>query len=162
MAVMRSKREFAGWLVVLLAVVLSVAAVIGIGRSNPAADQHGERANGSPATAQTYPAHANPLGAPLRAGARKATPVTRGQDLGFKFRPDERALPYGPVISPSGADPRFDEQADFRPVKPRRRPTYEELQAREDAGQTMSPPALPYPMLPPLTAPIYPGYPPGW
>lgn len=95
-----------------------------------------------------------------RAGWRKATPVTRGQDLGFRFRPDERAPAQGEVIAPGGVQGEPREQADFRPIEPRRKPTYEELQAREQVSGSVAPPpsvpAMPYPMLPPPPPPFFP------
>ena len=58
-----------------------------------------------------------------RAGARKAVPITRGQELGLRFRPDERASPYGQSVMPhdGGAADRYSEQlhSQFRPA-PRR------------------------------------------
>ena len=99
-----------------------------------------------------------------RAGARKAVPVTRGQDLGLRFRPDERASPYGQIESPRqqagapGLDPAL--QSQFRPTQPRRKRTYEELQAERaqqelpPAGPLMPYPALPAPPLPPYGTPL--------
>jgi hypothetical protein len=117
---------------------------------------------GAPARpADNAPAHAPPaagvLGPSSRAGWRKASPVTRGQDLGFRFRPDERAGTYGEVIVPGGGQAEPREQANFRPVEPRRKPTYEELQAREQAAEPVPrmPPAS-YPALPPALPPPYP------
>jgi hypothetical protein len=101
-----------------------------------------------------------PLLQPPRAGARKAVPITRGTELGFKFRPDERDLPYGQSVSPGSGLPGGamspEMQSQFRPIKPRRKPTYEELQAEQAPGGRAPPvePVMPYPpMMPPL-----PGY----
>ena len=98
-----------------------------------------------------------------RAGARKAVPITRGQELGLRFRPDEAESPYAqgsglPAQSDGGASSTTD-QSQFRPTQPRRRKTYEELQAEEWQQQAMPP--LPYPPLPP--APMMPPTPvPPW
>lgn len=96
-----------------------------------------------------------PVQAP-RASARKAVPVTRGQDLGLRFRPDENDSPYGQVIVPDAAGGGFtqpDGQSAFRPIAPKRKPTYEELQEAERASVPMPgpfgvPPATPFPVLP--------------
>ena len=98
---------------------------------------------------------------PERAGARKAVPITRGQELGLKFRPDERADPYGqPRLSPGDSGYEAELQSQFRPVQPRRRPTYEELQAQSLPHQPGAPaPVMPYPVMP---LPPMPVYPPRW
>lgn len=88
-----------------------------------------------------------------RAGVRKAVPVTRGQELGLQFRPDERASPYAQGVAPatqpgSGS---AEEPTAFRPLRPRRKPTYEELQRQAGPSQQtipMTQPPLPYPALP--------------
>jgi hypothetical protein len=90
------------------------------------------------------------LNNPQRAGARKAVPITRGTELGFKFRPDEREAPYGQAGSGSGipgALPSPDLQSQFRPIRPRRKPTYEELEARQRPQAEIPPvqPLMPYP-----------------
>lgn len=101
-----------------------------------------------------------------RAGARKAVPITRGQELGLRFRPDERASPYGQSVLPQGdgasAVQSEQLQSQFRPTRPKRKPTYEELEAERAAVQPQQiGPAMPYPMLPqPL--PMYPGRAPLW
>lgn len=94
-----------------------------------------------------------------RAGVRKAVPITRGTELGFRFRPDERESPYGQggvsgAVSPSATQDSLHSQ--FRPVQPRRKPTYEELQQAADpadpygAAERMPQPVMPYPpMIPP-------------
>jgi hypothetical protein len=98
-----------------------------------------------------------------RTGARKAVPVTRGQDLGLRFRPDERESPYGQVTSPHdrGAYP-SEPDSQFRPLQRKRKRTYEELQAENLPSQPPpAAPVLPYPMpAPPL--PGYRGYWPTW
>ncbi len=91
--------------------------------------------------------------APDRAGARKAVPVTRGQELGLRFRPDERESPYdrGAVGTP-GAQPNTELQrlhSQFRPARAKRKPSYEELQAGELADQQMPRPMPPYSAMPP-------------
>ena len=100
--------------------------------------------------------------APGRTGARKAVPVTRGQELGLRFRPDERESPYdrGAVGTvPGNENARLQElHSQFRPARPKRKPSYEELQAGEGAGQQMLGPMGPYPGMPP---PI-PGYGAAW
>lgn len=99
-----------------------------------------------------------------RTGARKAVPVTRGQELGLRFRPDENELPYGQSGSPqAGTAPNVGSeelQSQFRPTQKKRKPTYEELYAEPAMPQQppLPAPILPYPMLPP---PL-PGYGRGW
>jgi len=97
-----------------------------------------------------------------RAGARKAVPVTRGQELGLRFRPDERESPYGPMMVPPGAAETYSPelQSQFRPAPKRRKPTYEELQAEESrAPQPPLTPIMPPPMIVP---PPMPGFGAGW
>lgn len=88
-----------------------------------------------------------------RSGARKAVPVTRGQAAGLRFRPDERdplagqpdALPQPPLgLAPP--------DVDFRPIQPRARLTYEELEAqrRSVSPPSSQPGAFPSPMSPPV------------
>lgn len=106
-----------------------------------------------------------PLFSDRRAGARKAVPVTRGQELGLRFRPDDRQSPYGQSPEPQGegaTNTISDElQSQFRPGARKRKPTYEELQAESAPWQPQMVPAMPYPMLPqPL--PPYPGRYPRW
>lgn len=100
-----------------------------------------------------------------RAGARKAVPITRGQDLGLRFRPDERDSAYGPSgAAPTGgtADAFPAElHSQFRPTPPKRKPTYEELQAGSASQPQMAPP-MPYPMMPTPPLPGYPGAWPSW
>ncbi len=97
-----------------------------------------------------------------RAGARKAVPITRGQDLGLRFRPDERDSTYGQSITPGsggGVDAFPSElHSQFRPTQPKRKLTYEELQAGQASPPQMAP-AMPYPMMP---TPPLPGYGRGW
>jgi hypothetical protein len=96
-----------------------------------------------------------------RAGARKAVPITRGQELGLRFRPDDRASPYAQPgtaasqpASPYGAAQQ-ELQSQFRPLAARRKPTYEELQAETAPGRPQMPaPVMPYPAFP---APLPPG-----
>ena len=96
---------------------------------------------------------------PQRAGARKAVPITRGQELGLRFRPDERASPYdqsgfpGERVAPTEGASELHSQ--FRPAPRKRKPTYEELQA-DDLRQPMPGPVMPYPTLPMPPAPSYP------
>lgn len=98
-----------------------------------------------------------------RTGARKAVPVTRGQELGLRFRPDERASPYGQAIEPptaSDSEPYSPEiQSQFRPLPKRRKPSYEEQQADTMSVQPPPPPTMSYPM--PVPPPV-PGYTPAW
>ena len=98
-----------------------------------------------------------------RAGARKAVPVTRGQELGLRFRPDERESPYGQGVAPQGSvgteGYASELHSQFRPRQPRRKPTYEELQAESASRTPMQGPAMPYPMMP---APPMPPYLRGW
>jgi len=102
-----------------------------------------------------------------RAGGRKAVPVTRGQDLGLRFRPDERDSPYGQSGAPSddsrSGNYQSELQSQFRPIPSRRKPTYEELQAGGVSPQPSVAPVMPYPALPP-PLPGYGGglYGPGW
>lgn len=100
-----------------------------------------------------------------RAGSRKAVPVTRGQELGLRFRPDERASPYTqpgsawPSSTPPSGSAQSELQSQFRPTRPRRKPTYEELQAETAPARPLMPaPVMPYPALP---APP-PGFGGGW
>lgn len=88
-----------------------------------------------------------------RSGGRKAVPVTRGKDLGFRFRPDERESPYGQSAMPPDGDQsdayQSELQSQFRPAQNRRKLTYEELQAESVSPQPMVAPAMPYPTMPP-------------
>ena len=103
-----------------------------------------------------------------RAGARKAVPVTRGQDLGLRFRPDENESPYGQPAAPQAGQPpgtyQADEQSQFRPTRRKRKPTYEELQAQGMAAEpvTVPMPVMPYPMMPAPPLPGYGAYWPNW
>ena len=83
----------------------------------------------------------------FRSSARKAVPVTRGKELDTRFRPDDRASPYGEYSIATDPLPAADD-IDFRPIPKKRRPTYEELQAGEFAEQSPPPPPLPMPLLP--------------
>lgn len=102
-----------------------------------------------------------------RAGGRKVVPVTRGQDLGLRFRPDEGDSAYGQSGVPSAhggpGNPQSDLQFQFRPIQSRRKPTYEELQAGDVSPQPPIQPLMPYPVLPP-PPPGYGGggYSPNW
>jgi hypothetical protein len=150
-------------------VALRGAPSVGNGRAVPPGDSHPKRAAAgsgethraaSPGLARMAP---SPVSPDVRAGARKAVPVTRGQELGLRFRPDESDSSYGEVLVPPAtggtetSSPAL--QSQFRPVQKRRKPTYEELQA-----ETMPPePPLPAPILPyPTIAPPPPGFGPGW
>ncbi len=101
-----------------------------------------------------------------RAGSRKAVPVTRGQELGLRFRPDDNASPYSqPGFAPTDhGQPGSDAlQSQFRPIPKRRKRTYEEMQSEMTSAPPQGlAPIMPYPMLgtPPL--PGYGGYPPTW
>ncbi|MCB1800377.1 MAG: hypothetical protein KDI82_01690 [Gammaproteobacteria bacterium] len=99
-----------------------------------------------------------------RAGARKAIPVTRGKELGLQFRPDDSAGPYGQSAVPAVPPGVEQDQSQFRPLQPRRKPTYEELEMQADSqfqGPVLQP-VLPYPPMPTLP-PRYPGMvPPPW
>ena len=91
-----------------------------------------------------------------RAGARKAVPITRGQELGLRFRPDERESPYA-VPAPYAGDAPGDAaardlQSQFRPIEKKHRRTYEEMQAENVQPVPMPAPILPYPSLPPPPA----------
>lgn len=96
-----------------------------------------------------------------RAGLRKAVPVTRGQELGLRFRPDERDPIAGqgyPERFEQGTVQRFTVPGDsqFRPLPRERRRTYEDIQAESQAAQPQMVPNMPYPMLP--VPPVGPGY----
>lgn len=108
----------------------------------------------------------NGLFATPRSGARKAVPITRGQDLGLRFRPDERESANGYVMTPQGGitnNPfQSDEQTQFRPTPAKRKRTYEEMQAETEAPQSLMPPPLPYPMMPAPPMPPYQQYFPHW
>jgi hypothetical protein len=96
-----------------------------------------------------------------RAGARKAVPITRGQELGLRFRPDERD-PIGGQAYPGqpgqGAAGHFtpSDNSQFRPLPKAKRRTYEDMQAESQAVAPPMAPAMPYPMLP--MPPVGPGY----
>jgi hypothetical protein len=85
-----------------------------------------------------------------RKGSRKALPITRGQELGMRFRPDDRDPVQGSARGPGNAGVPAQAQPDvaFRPVPRRNRPTYEELEAERQGGTP--PPPMPggVPMLP--------------
>lgn len=101
-----------------------------------------------------------------RAGARKAVPVTRGQELGLRFRPDERESPYGQAVVPpggTGLEPYSPgSESQFRPTQKRRRPTYEELQAETLSPQQPPGAQMPYPLIVPPPMPGYGGGFPPW
>lgn len=103
-----------------------------------------------------------------RAGARKAVPVTRGQELGLRFRPDERESPYGQPSMPTSGTPTdpqsLELQSQFRPTEKRAKRTYEDLYGAEDASSAPSlpPPILPYPMMAPPPLPGYGRHWPEW
>lgn len=92
-----------------------------------------------------------------RTGARMAVPIVRGGELGLKFRPDERADSQGQPTSSHAQNPGIldsDLHSNFRPIRPSRKPTYEELYV---APQSLQPvPAAPYPMMPVPPMPAYP------
>jgi len=101
-----------------------------------------------------------------RSGSRKAVPVTRGQELGLRFRPDERDPSQQHLVVPDPADTgRYPSagQGQFRPIERQRKPTYEQLQAERDRPPPVRGQYSPYPMLP---TPPLPGNPqpywPGW
>lgn len=94
-----------------------------------------------------------------RSGARKAVPVQRGQELGLRFRPDDRETLYGeyPQAGIVGGTTEGSQQP-FRPIAPRRKPTYEELEAQRQGEAAAPPPSPGYPilqppMMPPATGP---------
>ena len=93
----------------------------------------------------------NDLFAAARSGARKAVPITRGQDLGLRFRPDERESADGYVVTPQGGitNTRFNlvtRRSSGRLRQDASEPT-EELQAETEAPQSLAPPPL-RPMMP--------------
>ena len=95
-----------------------------------------------------------------RSGARKAVPVQRGQELGLRFRPEDHDTLYGQYPPAGVGGGTTDEaQRQFRPIAPRRKPTYEELEAQRRADALEPPPAsmgypiLQPPMMPPATGP---------
>lgn len=98
-------------------------------------------------------AGAKPVFAAKRAGGRKAVPLTRGQELGLRFRPDERDAAYGqPATPPTGSfsdSYQSELHSQFRPTQSRRKMTYEELQAETASPQPMVGPAMPHPLMPP-------------
>lgn len=68
-----------------------------------------------------------------RAGSRKAVPLTRGQELGLRFRPDDRDPLHDSRLSPSPVPGVRGEAAvtdGFRPIPRRSRPTYEAMEAQ--------------------------------
>jgi len=92
-----------------------------------------------------------------RKGSRKAMPITRGQELGLRFRPDKRDPVQGPAGALPGTGARSQVGADtaFRPVTPGVRPSYEELQAQRQGG-VMPPPMRGGYALPPGSPPFPP------
>jgi len=114
-----------------------------------------------PAAGHAATATASVSASQQRAGARKAVPVTRGQELGLRFRPDERESPYGQMlVPPAGAETYSPElQSQFRPAPKRRKPSYEELQAEGLTPQPALTPLMPPPMVLP---PPMPGVGAGW
>ena len=96
---------------------------------------------------------------PHRAGARKAVPITRGQELGLRFRPDERASPYDrsgfPADGMAPAQDSAELHSQFRPAPRKRKPTYEELQADNLRQQPMPGPVMPYSGMPIPPGPSY-------
>ena len=104
-----------------------------------------------------------PLIANPRAGMRKAEPATRGQELGLRFRPDERESPYygqsaPPPAGEGGYAPSSESQAQFRPTPRRRKQTYEEMQSEASPVGPPVAPLLPYPSMSPPPLPGYGGY----
>ena len=92
-----------------------------------------------------------------RAGARMAVPIVRGGGHGLRFRPDERADAHGrPASSHAQNSGALDSDlhSNFRPIRPSRRPTYEELHAAPRPVQPV--PVVPYPMMPVPPVPAYP------
>jgi hypothetical protein len=103
-----------------------------------------------------------PLAHP-RAGMRKAEPATRGQELGLRFRPDERESPYYGQSAPppgswEGGAAAAEAQAQFRPTERKRKPSYEELQSEASPPVPPVGPMLPYPSMLPPPLPGYGGY----
>lgn len=93
-----------------------------------------------------------------RAGTRKAVPVTRGQELGLRFRPDDRdpLQGTGVTVTPApGAPLGQDDNTAFRPMERRARPTYEALENERRAAESMAAPPMAYPgLLPPALPPV--------
>lgn len=99
-----------------------------------------------------------------RAGARKAEPVTRGHDLGLRFRPDEREPAHADGIPAAGNPGSADSQdlhSQFRPIERKRKRTYEEIEAERRSAlpppPTVPSAGLPAPLPPPYAPPL-PGY----
>lgn len=98
---------------------------------------------------------------------RKAVAISRGQDLGSKFRPDERLGSGGyEVLMPSTGEvvsPEPDLQSRFRPIEKRRK-RYEETEAGRESQRQLQlpPPLMPYPALPMPASPYNPGFWPNW
>ena len=98
-----------------------------------------------------------------RVGARKALPITRGQELGLRFRPDKHEPVQGGYPEPiSGQSLSNETQTQFRPLASRRKPTYEELESQRQAIGRPAP-ATPFaygplqpPPLPPFGMPLPP------
>lgn len=128
--------------------------------SVPRATSGGERRR--PPARPSHRKGQQPIFSVPRAGARKAVPITRGQNLGLRFRPDERDSSYGQSATPpnAGGYDAFSSElhSQFRPTQPKRKRTYEEMQAG-DASSLRSVPAMPYPMMP---TPPMPGYHRSW
>ena len=134
--------------------------------SAPPLNGAAKRASPTPTGERLRRGRGAPMIAAERAGSRKAVPVTRGQELGLRFRPDDNASPYSqPGFAPTDSVQPGSAalQSQFRPIPKRRKPTYEELQSEVTPAPPQGlAPIMPYPMLgtPPL--PGYGAYPPSW
>lgn len=79
-----------------------------------------------------------------RVGSRKAVPITRGQGAGVQFRPDER----DPLAEPAGISQSMSlesSDAGFRPIQPRARLSYEELESQRQQTMPSAPTVYPGP-----------------
>jgi hypothetical protein len=137
----------------------------GSGRYSPAPALRGRATPDVHKLRSPWPQRAGqaPLIVSPRAGMRKAEPATRGQELGLRFRPDERESPYygqsaPPPAGEGGYAPAAEPQAQFRPTPRRRKQTYEEMQSESPPAGPPVAPLLPYPSMPPQPLPGYGGY----
>jgi len=96
-----------------------------------------------------------------RRWGRTARPLARGGDLARQFRPDRR---FDEPETQGGVVPEQDSDlhAQFRPVRPRQRKTYEELYEPKPLPEQPAVPVMPYSAVPYLPPPLPMPYWPRW